>query len=412
MGGLATNQDLLNIQKNLSNMIINMNDNLFSKIDTIDNCVSNQTCLELVNYIDHVKGQKDAGLEVFNGVQGLDFSEDGKTAYLTCVLHSSIMEVDLETGKTIPHILTDPDNSALLLNPDDIVRVGNKLYFEALVILDTETGGYLNYSAVYSLEIDNNNPWKSVRLWQSKPGEVFVNPIAHADGFLYTATALGIKVNQFGIATGPPDADGNLTLLDETTTPHYPRKIWKLTMTGEVVWEKEYDLYVNAFDIRDGFIYAPAQDLGGHRDAAWAFQSTEFHIVRVNIENGEMEKLVSFPKLPQNAYPVACKFMGNKLFCHTDRIWVFDYDTTLKNINKESMRLAYDFDIHRPQIQMTTFYAYVNGQYVEADHQQKYTLADNGKAHPDGVHYYISGQNKLFKMKLRDENRKPIPVLN
>ena len=208
------------------------------------------------------------------------------------------------------------------------------------------------------------------------------------------------------------DADGNLTLLDETTTPHYPRKIWKLTMTGEVVWEKEYDLYVNAFDIRDGFIYAPAQDLGGHRDAAWAFQSTEFHIVRVNIENGEMEKLVSFPKLPQNAYPVACKFMGNKLFCHTDRIWVFDYDTTLKNINKESMRLAYDFDIHRPQIQMTTFYGYVNAQYVEADHQQKYTLADNGKAHPDGVHYYISGQNKLFKMKLRDENRKPVPVLN
>ena len=85
-----------------------MNNNLINKIDTIDNCVYNQTCLELVSYIDHVKGQKDAGLEEFNGVQGIDFSEDGKTAYLTCVLNRGIMELDLDTGKTIPNVLTGP----------------------------------------------------------------------------------------------------------------------------------------------------------------------------------------------------------------------------------------------------------------------------------------------------------------
>ena len=78
MGGLATNLDLLNVQDNLSNMLTNINNNLVSKIDTIDNCVSNQTCLELVSYIDHVKAQKDAGLEEFHGVQGIDFSEDGR----------------------------------------------------------------------------------------------------------------------------------------------------------------------------------------------------------------------------------------------------------------------------------------------------------------------------------------------
>jgi len=219
--------------------------------------------LDLVGRYDLYNAQKFEGqtplsgtpldaIKAPHGIQGMDFSEDGTKAYVTCVQGFSVLEVDLSSGSIIPHMVYNPENPMQVHLPDDIVRVNNTLFYANLVSFDLVVGNYTRTGGVYKLELSGPNAFIPQKFWESDDGESFVNPIAYDDGYIYTATTLGFKFNTyFGGSEDDP-------------YPHYPQMVYKINaVTGELVWKHQYERYINAFDIRDGWIYAGAVRGGG-----------------------------------------------------------------------------------------------------------------------------------------------------
>lgn len=370
--------------------------------------------LDLVGRYDLYNAQKFEGQTPLSGtpldaikaphtMQGIDFNADGTKAYITCAAGFSMLEVNLDDGSIVPHMVYNPENPNQVHLPDDVTRVGNTLYYTNLVSFDLVVGNYTRSGGVYKLDISGPNAFVPQKFWNSAEGEAMVNPIEYADGYIYTATTLGFRFNLYhGGSENDP-------------YPHYPQMVYKINATtGELVWKKQYERYINAFDIRDGWIYAGAARGGGKGDTFMS-QGDEFAafsslrsiaLVRISTETGELQELIGFPKMPQS-YIVNCKFVHDKLMVSTDKVWCVNYDTFTKNVNTESFRLAYDFAKHEPTIRVRDLFAYFADNTRFA--QNNMTILDNAKMHPDGKHFYIVGsESGLMKMRVQEEHIKPV----
>ena len=286
-----------------------------------------------------------AGLSRPHGIQGITFNDTGDKAYVTCAVGFSIIEVDLESGKLTPYMVYNPENPNQVHLPDDITRVGDVLYYTNLVSYNLAIGNYTKAGGVYKLNLSGPNAFVPQKLWMATEGEAFVNPIEYADGYIYTATTLGFRFNE------------NFEGGSETDPyPHYPQIVFKINAsTGELVWKKQYERYIKAFDIRDGWIYAGAARGGGVGDtfsSEGAMYSSfgslkTIALVRINTETGELQEIIRYPKMQQ--------------------------------------------------------------AYIPEFADKNFGILDNAMMHPDGKHFFISGTEAgLLKMKIQEEQIKPV----
>lgn len=246
------------------------------------------------------------------------------------------------------------------------------------------------YGGIYKMETDGAMAGLTTLLWKGENNvDIITNPIAYADGYLYTATSLGLKPYTFGLQIGPTNFDN----------PAYPRKVYKIDVTtGELVWEKSLDYYLNAFDIRDGYIYAGGSTGGGVTESVFTHKG-EVALVRVSTETGELETLLVAPEL-QNAYIAAAKFVGDKLMFLTDKIWSVDYNIWTKNIKPNTLQVAFDFE----DPEMVTVSEYFIG-LVESP-TERLSFLDNAVMHPDGKRFLVSSNTHLFTFRVNKNKTK------
>ena len=396
----------------------------FSSDCSSDSCSNVDSMLKLEKVYDHVAFHKTSDL-AYKGYRGIDFSEDGNTAFITA---GDLLILDLNTGaREYVGIHAPTGNDGFQVHIiDDVVRVGGDLYMTSVFdVMTFPANGGAGSSRGYIIKMNIASREQSV-FWASEVGEMWVNPIAYADGHLYVASALGYKNEMAGIVGVP-----NATITD----PEYPRKLWKISVaTGQTAWQKEYPVYLNAFTVRDGYLYAGSSTYGGHRatnapgtsaDTYPAYQGEQFELVRVNTDTGVMEPVIAYPFMPMNAYITAVKSRGNKMFIQTDRMWVVDYDEVNKRVVPESMRTAYDFGKLEPAgIRVRSLAMYLNnndatpqepqvGRYQQSvaytldEVRQVTVILDNGEFSVDGKYYYLSGDSMLFKFKIQSEGSVP-----
>lgn len=354
----------------------------------------------------------------FADVQGIHIQpETPNTAYLASAFNFGLLELDLELGTTVVH--PTANSMGELLVPDDVTGIGADLYFTSLVNVNPATfftGQGMCSSCrggVYKVATDGPAAWQPTPVWTGAVGEdILINPIAaDTDGFLYTATSLAGKTNLYGMTF-----DGALKDDAPGSPLHYAPKLFKINPnaagTAEdpaEVWQVEVEggYFLNAFDTRDGYLYAGGSKGGSATETPLTFEGGDFALLRIDTATGQqVEQVLSFPQLSSLNYIFHVKFAGDRLYLGMDREWVVDYNPVTQAVEPETLRLAYDFAAHEPQIRVRdandAWWLYGGAEHV--------TVLDNAVPHPDGKHLVISGSDKVFTMRLPDVTGKMCPV--